>query len=98
MADTVEALRVVGAMAPIIRDFMSTAERSNATGEEKRQAVLDLTEAVYRGAQRTGTLDGVKELRGLDWALLAPVIAVLVDGLVALLNRLRIWINGSQKK
>lgn len=98
MADTTETLRVVGAMAPIVRDFMSTAEKSGATGEQKRQAVLELTESVYRGAQRTGALDGVKELRGVDWSLLAPLVGLLIDGLARLFNALGIWITSSKGK
>ena len=90
--DTNDKLKLVGALAPIVQGFMQTAERSGAPGAEKRQAVLELTEAVYVGAQRTGALDGVKELRGVDWSLIAPLVGILVDGLVTLFNRLRIWV------
>ena len=96
--DASDKLKLIGSLAPVVQGFMQTAERSGAPGPEKRQAVLELTEAVYLGAQRTGALDGVKELRGVDWSLIAPLVAILIDGLVGLFNRLRIWTARSAVK
>jgi len=89
--DVKQGLELAGAMTPILTHFIREAERTTATGEEKKAAVLDLGQAVYLGAQRTGVLDGVKELRGVDWALVAPFISLLIDAAVALFNRLRVF-------
>lgn len=97
MADTTDTLRMVGALAPIVRDLMTTAEKSSAPGADKRREVLELTASIYEGARRTGALDGVKELRGVDWSLIAPLVGLLIDGLARLFNALGIWISSRSK-
>lgn len=91
--DVKQGLELAGALAPILTHFIREAEKTNATGAEKKAAVLDLTQAVYLGAQRTGVLDGVKELRGVDWSLLVPFVSLLIDAAVALYNRLKVFVS-----
>ena len=91
--DSSEAIRVAGAISPLVRDLMHAAEGSDAAGHEKHEAVLELVRSVYVGAQRTGQLKGVKELKGLEWAAVAPMADILIEGLAVLFHKLRIWLH-----
>ena len=91
--DLADALTIGAALQPYVKEFMNDVERSDLPGAAKRQKVLDLTGTVYEGARRLGKLDGVKELNGVDWSLLAPLIGTVVDGLVQLWNELGLWLS-----
>lgn len=96
--DINDGIKAAAALAPLVSALTREAERSGATGTEKRAAVMELAGAIYEGARRTGALDGVKETRGLDWTTLAPLVGLLVDGLVALFNRLRLFASRQAAK
>ncbi|HZR80375.1 MAG TPA: hypothetical protein VFD92_04685 [Candidatus Binatia bacterium] len=91
--EATDAIKVAAALAPIVSQFVKEVEHTDASSEEKKAAVMGLTETVYRGAQALGTLDGVKELRGVDFSTLAPLFAILVDGVVALFKAVRIFVS-----
>ncbi len=92
-ADTNSSLRLIGVMAPMITHAMQTVEPSSASGAEKREAVLELAGSIYEGLSRMGKLDGVKELKGVEWAALAPFVGLFVDGMVALFKRVGLWFS-----
>jgi hypothetical protein len=91
--ETTDVLKAVAAMQPIVERLVVDLERADVPGPVKRQQALDLAGAIYEGARRTGALDGVKEVRGLDWSLVAPLIGLLVDGLVTAYKALGLFLS-----
>lgn len=91
--ETTDVLKAVAAMQPIVNSLMHSVEAAEVSGEEKKRQVMDLAGAVYEGARRTGALDGVRETRGLSWVDLAPVLSILVDGLVAIFKAIGLWFS-----
>lgn len=90
---TDDGLKLAATLAPFVTRFMQEVERSGAPGADKKAAVMELTGTVYEGARRLGALDGVKEVRGVEWSVLAPLVGILVDGIAKLFNALGIWIS-----
>lgn len=69
--------KVIAGFAPLLEALILTAERTGADGETKRQAVTEGAEMLW------GSLQGsVKEIRGIPWATVAPIIAPAVGGLI----------------
>lgn len=97
MATVVDLLRFGNELRPYVERFMDEAEASGMPGADKREQVLRLTGTVYEGARRLGKLDGVKELDGVDWALLEPFIGVIVDGIVTFYNAIKRWTSSGAK-
>jgi len=95
--ETADVLKAVGAMQPIVERLVVDLERADVPGPVKRAQALDLAGAIYEGARRTGALDGVKEVRGLDWSLIAPLIGLLIDGLVAAYKALGLFLSKRRK-
>jgi hypothetical protein len=86
-----EFLRIGNELRPYVERFMDEAEKSGLPGTSKKENVLNLVGTVYEGARRLGVLDGVKEVRGVEWAALAPFIGWIIDGLVAFYNAIGRW-------
>lgn len=90
---TDDGLKLATTLAPFVTRFMQEVEKAGVPGADKKAAVMELTGTVYEGARRLGALDGVKEVRGVEWAVLSPLISILVDGIAKLFNALGIWIS-----
>lgn len=90
---TEDGLVIAAALAPFVTRFMQEAEKSALPGADKKAAVMELTGTVYEGARRLGALDGIKEIRGVEWAVLAPFIGIVVDGIAKLFNALGLWLR-----
>jgi len=61
----------------------AAAMRGGLTSSEKLTASLALIENIYNGIREHGS---VKEIRDLDFALVAPIITRLVGALVTMYN------------
>ena len=90
---TDDGLKLASTLAPFVTRFMQEVEKAGVPGADKRSAVLELTGTVYEGARRLGALDGVKEVRGIEWGVLAPLIGILIDGIAKLFNAVGVWIR-----
>jgi hypothetical protein len=75
-------------LTPFVSRFVKVMDTAVASNEQKRQAVIDLVGTVYEGARRTGALDGVKEVRDVPWASLAPLVGLLVDSICSVFGRI----------
>lgn len=87
--DTQQIAGAIGVFTPFIRALMVEAERTGASGPAKHEAVVAGAEQLY------GSLQGsIKELKGVPWVALAPIVAPLVSILVTLFNRLlgKLWV------
>jgi len=75
-------------LVPLIRAFVVEAESSNASGEQKKEAVMAAIAAAWPEVQRR-----IKELRGIDIEDYAEEIGVVIDSVVTLLNSLfgKVW-------
>lgn len=88
---TDDGLKLASTLAPFVTRFMQEVEKAGVPGADKKAAVLELTGTVYEGARRLGALDGVKEVRGIEWSVLAPLIGILIDGIARLFNAVGVW-------
>lgn len=95
---TDDGLKLAATLAPFVTRFMQEAERAAVPGADKKAAVLELTGTVYEGARRLGALDGVKEVRGIDWVVLMPLISILIDAIAKLFNTIGVWVKRSVAK
>ena len=92
MADAKQIGVALAAFLPVVRSLAMTAEDTGATGTEKHKAVAEASEKLYRSMQGS-----VKELRGVPWEAIAPLVVAasegLIDVVVGLLNRLlgKVW-------
>lgn len=69
--------KAIAGFTPLLEALIMTAERTGADGEKKRQAVAEGAELLW------GSLQGsVKEVRGISWEVVAPIIAPAVGGLI----------------
>lgn len=89
MEQNVEQDKVAKAIAgfsPLLEALILTAERTGASGEQKREAVAEGAEMLWGSLQSS-----VKEIRGIPWAAVAPIVAPavggLIDAIVAIFNR-----------
>ena len=96
-------IKAVTTFAPLIETLILSAERTGASGKDKHDAVVEAAEKLYGSLQSS-----VKELRGVPWAAVAPLIVPLTAGLISAIvgiwNRLsgKVWgwvanLTGSDK-
>lgn len=91
--ETTDILKGVAALQPIITRLMHDVDAADVPGDQKKAQVLELAGSIYEGARRLGVLEGTKELRAVDWSLLAPVLGLLIDGLVSLFKAVGLWVS-----
>lgn len=79
---------------PLVTALMREAEATGMSGQRKHEAVSLAAEQAYRQLQQGNT---VKELKGVPWELVAPIVVPVTGGLISILagmfNRLmgKIW-------
>lgn len=86
----------VEVFGPFLRALILQAESTGATGEEKRKAVAEAAKALWVSLGESGT---VKELKGIPWELVEPILIGtassngLITVIVNLFNALlgKIW-------
>ena len=84
----------ISAFRPLLNYLIREAEGTGASGEEKHAAVADGAEWLWTYLGQTGA---VKELKGIPWELVAPIIVPAGAGLISLVvgmwNRLmgKVW-------
>jgi phage-related minor tail protein len=87
-----DVTRAVVAFAPVVKALVLAAEETGATGQQKKAAVAQAAEHLYAGLQSS-----IKELRGVPWDVVGPLVTAasvgLIDVLVGLLNTLwgKVW-------
>lgn len=73
---------------------MREAEGTGMSGAQKHDAVATASEQIYRRLQEGNT---VKELKGVPWELVAPIVVPVTGGLIsviaAMFNKLmgKVW-------
>lgn len=88
------ALEAAAKFMPMVTALMKEAESTGATGSAKREAVAEAAEKLYRKLQADG---GIRELKAVQWELVAPIVVPAADGLISIVatmfNRLmgRVW-------
>ena len=88
------AVQAAATFLPLVKALMLEAETTGASGTAKREAVAEASEKLYRNLQAGG---GIKEIRGVPWELIAPIVVPAADGLISVLaglfNRLvgKVW-------
>jgi hypothetical protein len=76
----------------VLRALILAAEDTGAGGAKKKEAVEKAAEQLYQGLQGS-----VKELRGVSWDVIGPIVTQagvgLIDVLVGLFNTLwgKVW-------
>ena len=70
----------VAIFAPVVRALVIEAEASGRSGPEKHAAVAEGSERLYRLLQNS-----VKELRGVPWELIEPIVVGAADSLISVL-------------
>lgn len=78
---------LLGDLTPFVRRFVLEMDGAPVSGVQKRDAVLDLVGTIYEGARRTGALTGVKEVKDVPWASLAPLVGMLIDAICTIWTR-----------
>lgn len=73
--DITKALTIV---QPIAESLVATAEKSEASGPVKHQAVASGLEMIYRALQKS-----IKELRNIPWETIEPYIVPVGSGLIS---------------
>ncbi len=82
----------LAAFAPVLEALIVSAERTGAAGKDKHAAVATAAEQVYGALQSS-----VKEIRGVPWAAVGPIIVPITGGLISVVvnmwNRLsgKVW-------
>lgn len=75
MAEKVVSSRAIAiaveVFGPFLRALILQAEATGATGEEKRKAVADAAKALWVSLGESGS---VKELKGIPWELVEPIL------------------------
>lgn len=88
------AVQAAAIFMPMVKALMLEAEGTGASGTAKREAVAEASAKLYRTLQASG---GIKEIRGVPWELVAPILVPAADGLISVLagmfNRLvgKVW-------
>jgi len=77
-----EVANAIAAFLPLLRALVLEAEASGQNGAEKKAAVAEASEKMYRIAQESGS---IKELKYVPWALIAPFVVPAADGLIDLI-------------
>lgn len=81
-ANDAKTVNAVAAFLPLLKALILTAEEagkpSGASGQDKHNAVVQGSESLWRLLQGS-----VKELRGVDWEQVAPLITPMTGGLVS---------------
>lgn len=72
----------VAAFLPLVKALMLEAEATGVSGSEKHAAVAEAAEAMYKAAQSSGS---IREIKDIDWALVAPLVVPVTGGLIAIL-------------
>lgn len=88
-----DKIKIANILVPILADFAKGAEAPGRSGADKRAEVLELTGALYRGAVRVGVLEGVKELRGIEWEAIEPFADLLLTQVVKLFHALGAFVR-----
>jgi len=89
-----DVVRAAAVFLPLVTALMREAETTGGTGTEKREAVANASEQLYRRLQQGNT---VKELKDVPWEAVAPLVVPAVGGLISILagmfNRLmgKVW-------
>ena len=92
VASTSALSGAIVAFTPIVKALILAAEETGASGPDKKKAVEQAAESLYAALQKS-----VKELRGVPWSLIGPVVTQagigLIDVIVGLLNSLwgKVW-------
>lgn len=73
---------------PMIQAFVSGAEKSTQDGKTKKEVVMSQLESAWNLAQSTGS---IKEIRGIPWEAVAPLVSGLVNIVVDGFNQLGIF-------
>jgi len=85
-----KTVNAVATFLPLLKALILTAEEagkpSGASGEAKHNAVVQGSESLWRLLQGS-----VKEIRGVDWETVAPLITPMTGGLVSVV--VDIWNN-----
>ncbi len=74
--------QAVTLMLPIVDGLIRLAESTGASGVEKHQAVASAAEAAFNALQASGK---VRELDGLDWAMIEPIVVPVAGGLISII-------------
>jgi hypothetical protein len=89
-----QIIQAVGVVSELARVFAIQAEGSGASSEEKHAAVAQQLEDTYKLLQASGS---VKELNGIDWELIAPLVVPVGGGLISVavkgLNLLKVFVK-----
>ncbi len=71
----------IAAFTPIVRALIIEAEQTGKSGSEKHAAVAEGSEQIYRALQGAG---GIREIRGIPWEAIAPIIVPVTGGLISI--------------
>jgi 4-amino-4-deoxy-L-arabinose transferase-like glycosyltransferase len=78
-----KTVNAIAAFLPLLKALILTAEEAGkpagASGEDKHKAVVQGAESLWTLLQGS-----VKELRGIDWETVAPMITPVTGGLVSI--------------
>lgn len=97
MAESKSIIEAATIILPLVSAFAKQAEGSDLSGTEKHEAVATATEAAYKALQRSGS---VKEIKDIDWALVAPLVIPVGQGLISIVVALfkRVGLFFSKKR
>jgi len=73
-----EITKAITVVQPIAESLVATAEKSEASGPVKHQAVASGLEMVYRALQKS-----IKELRNIPWEVIEPYLVPVGSGLIS---------------
>ncbi|MDG2339389.1 MAG: hypothetical protein P8N94_15615 [Gammaproteobacteria bacterium] len=80
--------KTIAALMPTIASMCAVAAGSEATGDEKRAAVMEALGETYGVLQLHG---GIKEIKNLEWAEISSVVEGVVNITVSLSRALGIF-------
>ena len=73
--------KIVAAIIPVISEFAAVAAKSNATGEQKRSAVLAAVQSTFEALKASGS---IKELKAIEWSDISGLVEVAITIVVTL--------------
>ena len=95
MSDFVKILTISGYVLPLVNTIVQLVETfPNLSGAQKKAQALAFLGTVWSGLQNP-QIAKIKEIQGLPFEAVAPLIGMLIDSAVALFNAVGVFTKKS---